>query len=71
MKNFRFATVTQMKLKLKIICDSWVVVMFTFILDLAAVNARAILKYNKANHGDTRRIFSQNLAISLMILYLK
>ena len=45
--------------------------MFTFILDLAAVNARAILKYNKANHGDTRRIFSQNLAISLMILYLK
>ena len=62
---------TQMKYKLKIICDSWVVVMFTFILDLAAVNARAILKYNQANYDDTRRIFSQNLAISLMILYIK
>ena len=30
-------------------CDSWVVVVFTFILDLAAVNARTILKYNKEN----------------------
>ena len=27
-------------------CYSWVVVVFTFILDLAAVNARTILKYN-------------------------
>ena len=70
-KNFRFATVIQMKYKLKIICDSWIVVMFTFILELAAVNARAILKYNKANYDDTRRIFSQNFVISLMILYIK
>ena len=31
-------------------CDSWVVVVFTFILDLAAVNARNILKYNKENY---------------------
>ena len=45
--------------------------MFTFILELAAVNARAILKYNKANYDDTRRIFSQNFVISLMILYIK
>ena len=30
-------------------CDSWVAVVFKFILDLAAVNAKTILKYNKDN----------------------
>ena len=33
-------------------CDSQVVVIFTFILDLAGVNARTILKYNKENYID-------------------
>ena len=31
-------------------CESWVAVVFTFILDLAAVIARTILKYNKENY---------------------
>ena len=44
-------------------CNSWVVVVFTFILDLAAVNARTILKYNKENYIDSRRDFLKNLAI--------
>ena len=36
-------------------CDSWVVVVFTFILDLTAVNARTILKYKKETCIDSRR----------------
>ena len=34
-------------------CDSWVVIVFTFILDLAAVSARTILKDNKENYIDS------------------
>ena len=49
-------------------CGSWVLAVLTFILDLAAVNARTILKYNQANY-DTRRVFLRNLATSLMIPY--
>ena len=52
-------------------CDSWVVVVFTFILDLAAVNARTILKYNKENYIDSRGDFLKNLAIYLTIPYIK
>ena len=35
------------------LCDSWVVVVSTFILHLAAVNAITTLKYNKENHTDS------------------
>ena len=51
--------------------DSWIVVAFTFIFDLAAVNARTILKYNKENYIDSRRDFLKNLATYLTILYIK
>ena len=37
--------------------DSWVVKVFTFIFDLAAVNAVTILKYNKENYIDSRKDF--------------
>ena len=50
-------------------CDSCVVVVFTFILDLAAVNARTILKYNKENYIDSRRDFLKNLAAYLTVPY--
>ena len=52
-------------------CDSWVVVVFTFILDLAAANARTILKYDKENYIDSRQIFLKNLATYLTIPYKK
>ena len=42
-------------------CDSWVDVVFTFILDLAAVNPKTILKYDKKNYFDSRQNFSKNL----------
>ena len=48
-------------------CDSWVLVLFTIILDLAAVNARTIPKYSKAHYDETRRAFLRNLVTSLMI----
>ena len=48
-----------------------VLVVFTFILDLPAVNARTILKYNKTNYDDTRRVFLRNWATSLIIPYIK
>ena len=48
-------------------CDSWV----AFILDLAAVNARTILKDNNENYIDSRQDFSKNLATYLTILYIK
>ena len=68
--EFQFCYSDTNEAEIKIICDSCeVVVVFTFILELAVINVRAILKYNKANYDDTRRIFSQNLA--LMILYIK
>ena len=68
--EFQFCYSDTNEVEIKIICDSCViVVVFTFILELAVVNVRAILKYNKANYDDTRRIFSQNLV--LMILYIK
>ena len=51
-------------------CDNWVVVVFTFILDLAAVNTRTILKYNKENYTDSRRDFLKKLATYLMIPYI-
>ena len=51
-------------------CDSWVLVVLTFILDLAAVNARTIPKYNKANYDETR-VFLRISATSLMIPYIK
>ena len=51
--------------------DSWTVVVFTFILDLGAVNATTILKYNKENYIDSRRDFSKNLATYLTIPYIK
>ena len=41
----------------QLICDSWALVVSTIMLDLAAVNARTILKYNKGNYDDTRRVF--------------
>ena len=50
-------------------CDSWVVLVFTFILDLAAVNARTILKYNKKNYIHSRRDFLENLPTYLIIPY--
>lgn len=52
-------------------CDSWVLVVFTFILDLAAVNTRAILKYNKENYSDSRWDLLRKLATSLTILFIK
>ena len=51
-------------------CGSWVLVVLTFILDLAAVNARTILKYNKANYDETR-VFLRISATSLIIPYIK
>ena len=45
--------------------------MFTFTLDLAAVNATTILKYNKTNYDRTRRVFLRYSAASLMIPYIK
>ena len=48
-------------------CDSWVVVVFTFVLDLAAVNAITILKYNKENYIN----FLKNLGDYLTISYIK
>ena len=42
-------------------CDSWVLEVFTFILNLAAVNTRTILNHNKANSDDTRKVFLRNL----------
>lgn len=44
---------------------------FTFIADLAVVNATTILKYNRANYNDARRVFLQNLSRRLMIPYIK
>ena len=52
-------------------CDSWVDVVFTFILDLAAVNPKTILKYNKKNYFDSRQNFSKNLATYLTNPYIK
>ena len=52
-------------------CDSWVVVVLAFILDLAAVNARTILKDNNENYIDSRQDFSKYLATYLTILYIK
>lgn len=52
-------------------CDSWVLVMFTFIVDLVPVNTTTILKYNKANCDDARKVFLRNLSIWLMIPYIK
>ena len=40
-----------------------------FVYINAAVIARTILKYNKANYDDTRRVLSQYLA-TLMIIYI-
>ena len=48
-------------------CYSWVVAVFTFILDLATVNPRTILKYNKENYIDSRQNFLKNLATYLTI----
>ena len=45
--------------------------MFTFIVDLAAVNATTILKYIRANYDDAKRAFLQNLSKWLMIPYIK
>ena len=47
--------------------DSWVVVVFTFILDLAPVNTRIIFKYNKENYIDSRQDILKNLATYLTI----
>ena len=53
-------------------CHSWVVVVFIFILDLAAVNARTtILKYDKENYIYSRQDFFKNLATYLAIPYMK
>ena len=52
-------------------CDSWVVLVLAFISDLAAVNARTILKDNNENYIDSRQDFSKNLATHLTILYIK
>ena len=52
-------------------CDSRVVAVFTFILDLAVVNARTISNYNKENYTDSRRDFLNNFATYLMIPYIK
>ena len=53
------------------ICDSWVFVASTFILDLAGVNTRTILKYNRGNYIDSTQYFLKNLATYLMIPYIK
>ena len=36
-------------------CDTWVVVIFAFILHLTAVNARTILKYKKESYTDSKQ----------------
>ena len=51
--------------------NSWVVAVFTFILDLAALNARIILKYKKKSYVDSRPDFLKNLATFLTISYIK
>ena len=40
-------------------------VLFTFTLDLATVNARVIVKYNKKDYSNSRKIFLRNLAAFL------
>ena len=52
-------------------CDSLVVAVFTFNLDLAALNARILLKYNKESYIDWRPDFLKNLATYLTISYIK
>ena len=52
--EFQFCYTDSNEVEIKIICDSCVVAVFTFIIDLAAVNARPVLKYNKANYDNTR-----------------
>ena len=52
-------------------CDNWVLAVFRFILDLAVVNARTILKHNKENYINSRRDFLKNLATYLTISYIK
>lgn len=41
-------------------------VLFTFTLDLATVNAKVIVKYNKKDYSHSRKIFLRNLAAFLM-----
>lgn len=51
--------------------DSQVVLVFVFILDLAAVNAITILKYNKENYINSKRDFLKNVATYFKISYIK
>lgn len=44
--------------------DSWGIVVFPFILDLATVNAGTIMKYNIKDYGGSRGTFIKNLATS-------
>ena len=49
----------------------WVIVAFAFVLDLAAINARIFVKYNKENYSYSWRDFLRTLTTSLAILYIK
>ena len=39
------------------ICDSWLILAFTFVLDLAVENARTVIKYDIQECGDWRDTF--------------
>ena len=43
--------------------------MFTFTLDLATVNAKVIVKYNKKDYSHSRKIFLRNLAVFLTMSF--
>ena len=45
--------------------------MFTFILNLVAVNATTIMKHNVNNFGNSRRTFLRNFTTSLALPHLK
>ena len=50
--------------------DDWQICVFTFILDVACINARTILKYNLKKE-DTRRVFLKNLVHQLVTFWLE
>ena len=52
------------------ICNSWTMVVFTFLLDLGVINSKTILEYNTGN-SITRRDYLRNLATALVLPYMK
>ena len=51
--------------------DSWEFILFTFILDLGAVNAWTFLKYAKKSNSIERREFSKKLIMQLCMPFLR